>query len=72
LFLAPQGDTPVRITHLRVGDSQCQFGGRWHAAYDARAKRAARRSAKREIRKRHAPPPPRRALGPGGPVDADS
>ena len=27
LFLAPQGDTPVRITHFRVGDSQCQFGG---------------------------------------------
>jgi len=31
LFLAPQGDTPVRITHFRVGDSQCQFGGRRHA-----------------------------------------
>jgi len=28
LFLAPQGDTPVRITHFRVGDSQCHFGGR--------------------------------------------
>jgi len=46
LFLAPQGDTPVRITHFRVGGQQCQFGGRRHA----RAKRAARRSAKREIR----------------------
>jgi hypothetical protein len=32
LFLAPQGDTPVRITHFRVGDSQCQFGGRRHSA----------------------------------------
>ena len=47
---ARNGDTPVRITHLRVGDSQCQFGGRRHA----RAKRAARRSAKREIRARQA------------------
>jgi len=28
LSLAPQGDTPVRITHFRVGDSQCQFCGR--------------------------------------------
>jgi len=26
LFLAPQGDTPMRSTHCRVGDSQCQFG----------------------------------------------